>query len=144
MLRPTVSRPISLGFNLDLGPKTRVLLLSYNCGFLDVGRPIWREDGSVVYNCFWSSPAQSFSGPNSAGFMTIFYCLRFETPQPGRPSPHIYFTQEQGGPVISPGTGLPFRSLLRLAGPRWRYSNPPPHGINNWSGLVNGCWPSSV
>jgi hypothetical protein len=23
---------------------------------------------------------------------------------------------------------VPFRRLLRLAGPRWRYSNPPPHG----------------
>jgi hypothetical protein len=28
-----------------------------------------------------------------------------------------------------PGTGFPFRSLLRLAGLRWRYSNPPPHGM---------------
>jgi hypothetical protein len=26
------------------------------------------------------------------------------------------------------GTGFSFRCLLRLAGPRWRYSNPPPHG----------------
>jgi hypothetical protein len=24
-------------------------------------RFLWREDGSVVYNCCWSSPAQSFS-----------------------------------------------------------------------------------
>jgi hypothetical protein len=29
---------------------------------------------------------------------------------------------------IPPGTGFPFRLLLRLAGLRWRYSNPPPHG----------------
>jgi hypothetical protein len=26
------------------------------------------------------SPAQSFSGPSPAGLMTMFYCLRFETP----------------------------------------------------------------
>jgi hypothetical protein len=31
---------------------------------------------------------------------------------------------EQGGPVIAPGIGFPFRRLLRLAGRRWRYSNP--------------------
>jgi hypothetical protein len=33
-------------------------------------------------------------------------------------APYLY-TQEQGGPVIPPGTGFPFRILLRLAGLRW-------------------------
>jgi hypothetical protein len=28
----------------------------------------------------WASTAQSFSGPSSAGLMTKFYCLNFETP----------------------------------------------------------------
>jgi hypothetical protein len=42
--------------------------------------PLWREAGSVVYNCCWSSPAQSFSGPTSAGLVSTFYCLKFETP----------------------------------------------------------------
>jgi hypothetical protein len=46
--------------------------------------------------------------------------------QPGGPGPRIYIPQEQGGPVIPPGTGFHFRRLLRLAGLRWRYSNPPP------------------
>jgi hypothetical protein len=60
--------------------------------------------------------------------MTIFYCLRFETPQPGGPGPRIYiFHEQQGGPVITPGTGFLFRRLLRLAGLRWRYSTSPPH-----------------
>jgi hypothetical protein len=36
--------------------------------------------------------------------------------------------QEQSGPVIPPGTGFRFCRLLRLAGLRWRHSNPPPHG----------------
>jgi hypothetical protein len=48
--------------------------------------------------------------------------------QPGGPGPCIYILQEQGSLVIPPGTGFPFRRLLRLAGLRWRYSNPPPHG----------------
>jgi hypothetical protein len=42
------------------------------------GRSLWREDGSVIYNCSWSSPEESFSGPSPVGLMTIFYCLRFE------------------------------------------------------------------
>jgi hypothetical protein len=34
--------------------------------------------------------------------------------QPGGPGPRIYIPQEQGGPVISPGTGFPLHRLLRL------------------------------
>jgi hypothetical protein len=49
-------------------------------------------------------------------------------PKPGGLGPRIYIPQEQGGPVIPPGTGFPFRRLLWLAGLRWRYSAPPPHG----------------
>jgi hypothetical protein len=49
-----------------------------------------------VYNYWWPSPAQSFSGPSPAGLMTIFYCLRFETLSTWRArSPYLY----------PPGTG---------------------------------------
>jgi hypothetical protein len=51
-------------------------------------------------------------------------------PQPGEPGPRIYIPQEQGCPVIPPGTGFALHSLLRLAGLWWRNSNPPPH---RWS-----------
>jgi hypothetical protein len=61
--------------------------------------------------------------------MTIFYCLRFDTPQPGGPGPSIYIPLEKCGPVIPLETGFPFRRLLRLAVLRWRYSTPQPHGI---------------
>jgi hypothetical protein len=99
------------------------------CGYSSYVTSSLHEDGSVVYNCCWSSPAHSFSGPSPAGLMTTFYSLRFEThPTWIARSPYLY-PQEQGGPVISPGSGFPFRRLLRLAGLRWRYSNTPPHGI---------------
>jgi hypothetical protein len=49
--------------------------------------------------------------------------------QPGGPGPRTYIPQEQGGPVVSPGTGFPFHRLLRLAALRWRYSNRPPHKV---------------
>jgi hypothetical protein len=35
-------------------------------------------------------------------------------PQPGGPGPRIYVPQEQGGPVIPPGTGFLSRRLLQL------------------------------
>jgi hypothetical protein len=64
---------------------TRCLLLSGSYGFVDLGRFLWRQDGYVVYNCCWPSPAQSFSGPSPVGLATIFYCLRFETSLDWRP-----------------------------------------------------------
>jgi hypothetical protein len=59
-------------------------------------------------------------------------------PQPGGPGPCIYIPQEQGAPVIPPVTGFPFRRLLRLAGLRWTYFNPPAHRVAHlvrWAGL---------
>jgi hypothetical protein len=46
-------------------------------GFDHVGRPLWREVGSVVFSCCWASPAQSFSGLSPAGLKTVFYCPNF-------------------------------------------------------------------
>jgi hypothetical protein len=56
-----------LEYSTHLGLTTRFLLLSDTCGFVDVGRSLWRENGSAVYNCCWSSPVQSFLGPSPAG-----------------------------------------------------------------------------
>jgi hypothetical protein len=58
---------------------THLGLLLDSCGFVDLWRPLWREDGCVVYNCFYTSPAQSFLGPSPEGLIIIFYCLKFET-----------------------------------------------------------------
>jgi hypothetical protein len=76
--------------NPRLGPKNR-FFVTESCEFVDMGRPIWREDGLCVYSCCWSSPAQSFSGPSSTGVVTILYCLIFETPPTWRVrSPYLY------------------------------------------------------
>jgi hypothetical protein len=84
-------------WSTHLGLTTRCLLLSDSSRFVDVWRLLWREDGSVVDSCRWSSPAQSFSCPSLAGLIT-FYCLRFETLPTWRArSPYLY----------PPGTGWP-------------------------------------
>jgi hypothetical protein len=93
-----------------LGLTTRFLLLSDSCGFVDVGRSLWRENGSAVYTCCWSSPAQSFLGPSPAGLVTIFYCLRFETPPAWRVrSPYLY-PPRKGWPGYTPRHWVPFSS----------------------------------
>jgi hypothetical protein len=79
MLRSTVSRPICLGVKHQSEAYDDIFVLPENCGLVDMGRSLWRQDGSVVYNCCWLSPAQSFSGPRPVELATIFYSLKFET-----------------------------------------------------------------
>jgi hypothetical protein len=55
---------------------TKYLLPFDSYGFVFVGHPLWREDGSVFFICSSYLPVQCFSGPISLGLVTIFYCLR--------------------------------------------------------------------
>jgi hypothetical protein len=102
-----------------LGLATRYYFLSECCCLVSVGRPLWWEDGSAICSVItqWSESRRTRNH-------TLLSQLRL--PQPGGPGSCIYIPQEQGGPVIPSGTGFPLRRLLRLAGLRWRYSNPPP------------------
>jgi hypothetical protein len=59
-------------------PKTRFLLLSDSCRFVDMGCPLWQEDRSVVYNCHWPSPVQSYLPPmNSSSFSASWVLIQF-------------------------------------------------------------------
>jgi hypothetical protein len=70
---------VTLRLTTCLGVEPQLLLFDNYCT-VSVGRPLWREDGSVFcICCCWSLSAQSFSGPSPLGLTTIFYCLRFET-----------------------------------------------------------------
>jgi hypothetical protein len=77
----------------------------------------------------------------SSDFAKIFFKEKFlspaSNPQPGGPHPCIYVPQRQGCPVIPPGTGFPFRHLLRLSGLRWNYCNPLPHGDLTYYNLLS-------
>jgi hypothetical protein len=66
LLRPTVSRPVYLGVRHSTGTRDQyfsfflfLILGSYE--FVEVGRPIWREDWFVVFSFYWATPAQSIS-----------------------------------------------------------------------------------
>jgi hypothetical protein len=81
---------------------TRFLFVSDSCEFVDVGRSLWREDGSVLLQLLLTLASAVILGFESLGTHN-----------------HILLSQIRD---------FPFRRLLRLAGLRWRYSTPPPHG----------------
>jgi hypothetical protein len=78
-LRLTVSQSVSHAVEPQLGLMTRYSLLFISYGLVFVGRPLWREDGSVFCICCWPSPPQSFSIPSPLLLVAVFYSLRFET-----------------------------------------------------------------
>jgi hypothetical protein len=96
--------------NTHLGLTNRFSLLSNNCGFVDMGSSLWRENGSAVYNFSWFSPAQSFLGPSPAGLVTIFYCLRFETPPTWRARSPYLCPPGTEWPSYTPRHWVPFSS----------------------------------
>jgi hypothetical protein len=68
-------------------------LLSCLCGKLSLMR------GQVL-----QFAVQSLSCPSRTETATILYCLIWDSPQPRGPGCGIYIPQEQGDPVICPGT----------------------------------------
>jgi hypothetical protein len=75
-----------------------------------MARCLWRENGSVVYSCCWFSPAQSFTGPSPEGFVTIIYCLRFETPPTWRARSLYLHPPRTEWPTYTPRYWVPFSS----------------------------------
>jgi hypothetical protein len=109
-LRQTVSRPVFSGIRPPSGTRdqfffTSTEIILWHLHFYSMGRPLWREVGSVIYsyNCYWGLPALSLLSPSRTRLVTICY-FSFET-------------------------GIHFCRLLLLAGLRWRYSNLPPHRV---------------
>jgi hypothetical protein len=80
ILRPTISRPVRLGVRLPYGTRDQFfsfLLQEFSDmhRFVDVGRPLWREVRSVLFNCCGTSRAQSFSVLVPRDSWTMSFCL---------------------------------------------------------------------
>jgi hypothetical protein len=125
-LRPTVSGPVRLGVRHPSGTRGQFFFL-LEISFRQlrvlyfVTPSLTRERVcNLLYNCFWAFPEQ-----NSRPYFTV----SSETPPAWRARSLYLYPPGTGGPVIRPDTEFPFYRLLRLAGQRWRHSNPPPHRV---------------
>jgi hypothetical protein len=109
-LRQTVSRPVCLGSGSHLEPMIRFLFSVWRL------RVSWCVAPSLTRGWVCNLIVQLLLGLaravtlESKSSRTHDHSLlsHLRLPQPGGPGPRIYIPQQQGGPVIPPGTGFPF------------------------------------
>jgi hypothetical protein len=129
-LRPTVSWPVCLGFGLPSETPDQIFFSVWQlcvswCGASSLTRE-WVCN--LLVQLLLGFATAVTLGSKSRRTHEHILLSHMRHPQPRGSGPHIYIPPEQGDPIIPPGIGFPFRRLLRLAGLRWWYSNPPLHG----------------
>jgi hypothetical protein len=137
-LWPSVSRPVCPYVGLPSGANDQFFFLSDNCGFLVVGHPLWREDGSEFICSIASGPCQNSHSrvevpqnswpyftvhlrlPNLEGQVPVFISPKTRwpsyTPRHWVPFAASYDSQGYGGSILTrPRKGIKHQLLTSLA-----------------------------
>jgi hypothetical protein len=102
-----------------LAPMTKCLSCADSCMFIDMEAPALMR-GRVRNSQLLLYHPSAFTGPSPSGLTAVIYSLKFENPLTWRARSLYLYPQEQGGPVIAPGTGFhpllaQFATLLMLS-----------------------------
>jgi hypothetical protein len=135
-LRPTVSRPVYPGVRCPSGTcdqfffrheiSCRQLRLCYF-----VAPSLTRgQVCNLLLNCFWALPEQSLLSRSPAELTAIFYCLIWGSPNLEGQFPVFISPRNRAAQLYLRTMGSRSVASYDSRRLRWRYSNPPPHGIH--------------
>jgi hypothetical protein len=134
VLRPTVSRPVRLGIGPPFGTLDQILSCSsfvwqLHCSAFSASSLTRERVCNLLLNCFWALPEQSHLSRRPTELTAISYCLLWDSPNLEGQVPIFISPRNRVAQLYPRALGSLSVASYDLQGLRWKYSNPPPHGV---------------